>query len=86
MVQLEHSQFVLELSAEDKARLVRNKAGPDDYAELDYELVVPAKKKAGVGGSRVGAVSKISSVAETRSVRDTLPTFNEKMANTAKTT
>lgn len=41
LVQLENSQFVVELSADDKAKLVRNKAGPDEYAELDYELVQP---------------------------------------------
>jgi len=41
LIQLENSQFVTELSADDKARLVKNKAGPDEYAELDYELVQP---------------------------------------------
>lgn len=68
-MQLEHSEFVLDLSADDKARLVRNKAGPDDYAELDYELIQPVKKRKEdkKTGNRVGAGSKLSSVAETRS-------------------
>lgn len=75
LVQLEYSQFVVELSADDKARLVRNKAGPDEYAELDYELVQPlpaAKRKAAAhGGAGAGAGSKLSS-GDTRSIgRDT---------------
>lgn len=41
LTQMVNSQFVTELSADDKARLLRNKAGPDEYETLDYELVQP---------------------------------------------
>lgn len=81
---------MFDLSADDKARLVRNKAGPDDYQELDYELVQPipaGKRRAGAhGGAGAGPGSKLSGAGETRSVqRDTQPTFDGKFAATAKT-
>tara|TARA_B110000285_G_C15042495_1_gene572535 strand:+ start:790 stop:1221 length:432 start_codon:yes stop_codon:yes gene_type:complete len=69
LVQLENSQFVFDLSAEDKARLVKHKAGPDEYAELDFELVQPlpaGKRKTVARGGATGAGSKLS-VGDARS-------------------
>ena len=63
------------MSTEDKAKLVRNRAGPDDYTELDYDLVkpAPAAKRRAVarGGAGAHDGSKLSAIAERPMERDT---------------
>jgi hypothetical protein len=50
----EGSQVVLDLKQEDKARITRN-TGPDDYTELDFEVIKEKGKKSRLGGHKTGS-------------------------------
>lgn len=50
----EGSNVVLDLKPDDKARITK-KTGPDDYTEMEFEVVKEKGKKSRLGGHKTGS-------------------------------